>query len=251
MKKYRAAGIICALACVLLLLLLIVPRLASKPFAEQVPQVLDEYENDSSASGKSSADEPYVSPIDFESLQKDNADIYAWLDIPGTEISYPIVQNEDDSYYLNHDITGAYKTSGAIFTESAYNRNDFSDPVTVVYGHKMKAGTMFGKLQDCYWDPESFAQHKTVIVYLPDRALHFEVFLAAQYSDEHLLYDRDYSDREQKKQLIERIRNTHQIGGCFDENAELTYDEPLLILSTCLKGNLNNRCLVVAKEIKP
>lgn len=74
---------------------------------------------DSTADGTSEPD--YTSPVDFAALRERCGDIYAWLDIPDTDISYPVVQNADDTYYLTRDIDGNYAAEGSLFTESAYN----------------------------------------------------------------------------------------------------------------------------------
>jgi len=92
----------------------------------------------------------YVSPIDFASLQERCPDIYAWLEIPDTDISYPVAQNADDTWYLTRDIDGNYSSDGTLFTESAYNGADLTDPATVIYGHRMNSGAMFGTLQKTY-----------------------------------------------------------------------------------------------------
>ena len=74
-------------------------------------------------------------PIDFAALKEKNPDVYAWINIPGTAIDYPILQRENDNtYYLDHTIDHEEKTEGAIFTEN-YNNTDFEDPNTVIYGH--------------------------------------------------------------------------------------------------------------------
>ena len=71
-------------------------------------------------SSQPETEEPYVSPIDFASLQAQNPDIYGWLRIPGTEFDFPLVQRQgDDSFYLTHDSDGNESSAGAIFTESA------------------------------------------------------------------------------------------------------------------------------------
>lgn len=77
-------------------------------------------------------------PIDFASLKETNPDIYAWIEIPDTNVNYPIVQSaDDDSYYLNHTIDGQEGYPGSIYTEKV-NAKDFSDFNTVIYGHDMK-----------------------------------------------------------------------------------------------------------------
>ena len=71
--------------------------------------------------------------IDFAALQAINPDIYAWLEIPGTDISYPVVQHpDDDSYYLRRNSDREYSAGGAIFSEATYNSTDLNDPVTIL-----------------------------------------------------------------------------------------------------------------------
>ena len=84
--------------------------------------------------------------LDWESLSKENEDIYAWIYIPGTLVDYPIVQHPtDDSYYLNHNIDGSYGKPGCIYTEKI-NSKDFTNYNTVIYGHNMKNGDMFANI---------------------------------------------------------------------------------------------------------
>ena len=85
-------------------------------------------------------------PIDFSGLKNQNEDIYAWIRIPGTVIDYPILQHpEDDTYYLNRTAERKKGLPGSIYTENL-NKTDFSDRNTLIYGHNMKNGSMFGDL---------------------------------------------------------------------------------------------------------
>ena len=131
---------------------------------------------DSTADGASEPD--YTSPVDFAALRERCGDIYAWLDIPDTDISYPVVQNADDTYYLTRDIDGNYAAEGSLFTESAYNGTAMDDPVTVIYGHRMNSNVMFSTLQKTYSDPDSFASHREIVLYLPEQEIHAQVFAA-------------------------------------------------------------------------
>lgn len=91
----------------------------------EVQEQVKEDKNKVNKTGKTAPEEEYVSPVDFESLRQSNADIYAWIEIPETNINYPIVQKaDDDSYYLNHTIEGKEGYPGAIYTESL-NAKDF------------------------------------------------------------------------------------------------------------------------------
>ena len=79
------------------------------------------------------------------------------LRIPGTKIDYPVAQHaEKDNFYLRHDIHGKFSANGTLFTEGTYNSKSFDDRVTVIYGHNMASGEMFGNLQEIYSDEETF-----------------------------------------------------------------------------------------------
>lgn len=124
--------------------------------------------------------EPLDIPVDFEALQAENPDIYAWITIPGTNVDYPILQREgDNGYYLNHSVDGAGSIAGAIFTED-YNSKDFTDPNTIIYGHNMKNGSMFRTLHN-YSDREFFDNNRDITIYMPDKILHYTIFAAYLY----------------------------------------------------------------------
>jgi sortase B len=195
-----------------------------------------------------STPEPYQSPVDFELLQESNPDIYAWLDIPGTDISYPLLQHaEDDTYYLTHDAEEKENQNGALFTEATCNNQTFSDPVTVVYGHHMRSGLMFGQLQALYSDPECFEKYPKILIYLPDRELHFDVFASVPYDNRHILQNYDFSDRRTFRLFFDGILAVRAIEATFSDDTIVQSGDQVLILSTCLIGNRTNRFLVCAK----
>ena len=120
---------------------------------------------------------PLDIPIDFEQLQSMNPEIYAWIRIPGSIIDYPIVQSDtDNAYYLTHDVENKDNAAGAIFTED-YNTKTFEDPNTVIYGHGMTNGTMFNGLHQ-YMDRSYFDENRDIIIYMPDKILHYKIFAA-------------------------------------------------------------------------
>jgi len=104
--------------------------------------------------------------VDFKALKKMNPDIVAWIRIPDTSIDYPVVQGNDDSYYLTHTFKKTEHVAGAIFLDSD-NNADFSDDKNIIYGHNMKDGSMFQGLHK--YESESYLQeHNKVYLYLPD-----------------------------------------------------------------------------------
>lgn len=191
---------------------------------------------------------PYVSPIDFPALREINPDIVGWLEISGTEISYPILRSaQDDTFYLNHDWRKEPASEGAIFLEGAYNGSDFTDPVTVIYGHRRRDGTMFGSLQEIYSDPKSLQEHAGIVIYLEDRALHYQVFAAVPYDNRHILWNYDFSSKRIASAFFQSIYSIQAIGANFDQQAYSRNTGHVLILSTCLYGDKNQRFLVMAK----
>lgn len=87
--------------------------------------------------------------IDFNKLLEINDQVVGWIKIEGTEINYPIVKGEDNSYYLNHNILKENSQNGWIFMDCK-NNGDFSDNNTVIYGHNIKSGIMFSDLTKIY-----------------------------------------------------------------------------------------------------
>ena len=122
------------------------------------------------------ADNRVENPIDFTSLKQENPDIYAWIHVPGTDVNLPVLQSAtNDFLYLDHNKDGDYAIEGAIYTEMA-NDTDFSDPVTVLYGHNLQNGTMFSTLH--YFENEDFFnEHDTLYIYTPGHALTYRVVL--------------------------------------------------------------------------
>ena len=199
------------------------------------------------SSQQEEAKEPYVSPIDFNALQKGNPDIYAWLQIPGTEFDFPIVQRAgDDSFYLTHDSDGNESPAGAIFTESAYNTTTMEDLLTVAYGHQMHAGTMFGKLQETYSQENALEDYGEIVVYLPDKELHYTVFAADPYDNRHILYNYDPTDPRRVTAFLNSVYEVREIGAQFSDTITVSTEDQILVLSTCLAGNSQKRYLVLA-----
>ena len=187
-------------------------------------------------------------PIDFASLWSLNPDVYAWIDVPGTEISYPVLQDdEDNSYYLEHTIEGEKTLPGAIYTEN-YNSRDFSDYNTILYGHNMRNGTMFAGLHD-FKDAEFARQHNQIILYLPDRRLTYRVVAVSITDDSHLLYKYNQFNAEGQEAFWQDLQNTDESGEYFDASYQRTGDEHLVTLSTCIGSRPKNRLIVVGALI--
>ncbi len=183
--------------------------------------------------------------IDFPALQRENPHICGWVQIDGI-LSEPILQHTDDhSYYLSHGPDGRESEGGAVFMDG-YSLSDFSDPATVLYGRTAGA---FSGLERIYSDPDKMAEHGKITLFLPDEIRCYAVFAAVPYSDAHLLYNYDFSNRFVFNTFISRLMQIRELGAVIDRDGEPDYGDRLLILSTGKRGDESKRYLVVAAEI--
>lgn len=106
--------------------------------------------------------------IDWDALQAINPDICGWIYVQGTDINYPIVQGDDNDYYLHHSFEGTVSSSGAIFLDCD-NSSDFSDMHNVLYGHHMRDGSMFKQIT-LFKDQDFLDNGYEVLVLTPSTA---------------------------------------------------------------------------------
>lgn len=179
--------------------------------------------------------------VDLKKMQEENnPDIYAWIYIPDTEIDYPILQHAtDNSYYLNYNMDGTKGYPGCIYSEN-YNAKDFSDPVTILYGHNMKDGSMFAGLHQ-YEEIEYFRNHSNIYIYVPEGILVYEIFAAYEYRDWHILLNHDFDDKEAYQKYVEEI---YTMKGNFNTEIEVNENSKILTLSTCDAEETDKRYLV-------
>jgi len=111
--------------------------------------------------------------VDFSKLQQINPDICGWLYSPGTVINYPVVFSSDNVYYLDHLVDGTHSAAGSLFVDYRNNR-DFSDLNTVIYGHHMKSGTMFGSLK-LYKNASYYKNHPYMWLYTPTAVYRLDI----------------------------------------------------------------------------
>lgn len=183
-------------------------------------------------------------PIDFASLKEINSDIYGWITIADTQIDYPILQagkGRDDFFYLNHDFERNYLFAGSIYSEKQ-NELDFSDPVTVLYGHNMLNDSMFGEL-DKFRDATFFEEHEFFNVYIEGHILTYRIYAAYVYDNRHILNSFDFRDSEVVKSYFEYTLNPTSMTRNIRSDIELTENDKIITLSTCT-GNTNTRYLV-------
>ncbi len=173
-------------------------------------------------------------PIDFKSIQETNDEVIAWIQIPDTNVDYPILQSmKDDNYYLYKDLNGNYDINGSVYIQIC-NSYEFTDRVTVAYGHNMLDGSMFADLHK-FEDKEFFDSHDTFYVYTPNRRLTYQVVSAYTYDDRHIMNSFNFAEDEVFQEYIDYIQNPRSTTKNVREELdhELTIDDRIITLSTC------------------
>jgi len=185
-------------------------------------------------------------PIDFESLQKKNSDIYAWIKVDGTKVDYPIVQSpKTDEMYLKHSaIDKSWVASGAIYTEKV-NTKTFKDRVTLIYGHNGYSDSMFTTLHK-FEKKDFFDKHETFVIYTPDSKLTYKIVSAFKYDDRHIMNSFDFQNNDIFLEFLDMIQNPVSSNKNVRKNLgrELTKDDKIVVLSTCITNQRSSRYLV-------
>jgi len=168
---------------------------------------------------------------DFAALKEINSDYVGFLVLDGANIFHPVVQGSDNSYYLSHTFRKESNSSGCVFMDKN-NNSDLMDQNTVVYGHKMKIGTMFAKLLN-YQKQEALEGDPYFLFYTPDGTEYVYQIFASVVVDDHYDYRKpDYgSDFEN---FIATIRKKSQI----KSTASVTKDDKIMALSTCTPSSI-------------
>lgn len=162
----------------------------------------------------------------FEALRQQNPDIVAWLTIPGTAINYPVLQGQDNRYYLNHLVTGKQNPSGSIFLDCRVAA-DFRDGYNIVYGHNMLDGTMFSDLTD-YSDPSFYSGHPTGTLETPDETLEVRFFAGIVADAQDPLW-MDFRENDKFDDWLGQVRQR----SCFDSPITPSAQDRLVALVTC------------------
>ena len=182
-------------------------------------------------------------PVKVPELEEKNEDIYAWINIPNTNVNYPVAQSgADDNFYLDHDIHKNYSFPGTIYSQSC-NKKDFSDRVTVLYGHNMLDGSMFATLHN-FSDPDFFEDNKYIYIFTENRKLTYEVVSAFIYDDRHIMNSFNFTDDAVYAQWQKEVLNPRSVSSNVRKDVKLNKDDKMLVLSTCLNGGGDGRYLV-------
>ena len=187
---------------------------------------------------------------EYKNLAKKNQKLIGWVKIDDTNIDYPVMQTSDNEYYQDHNLNQEYDKNGSIFMDKDC---DVLKPSTnfILYGHHMKSGQMFGKL-DLYEDKEYYEEHPYIqfdTIYEKGLYQIMYVFRSRVYSEEEIVFKYyqfidAYSEQEFDSNMQEMAAMS-----LYDTGVTAQYGDRLLTLSTCDYQEKNGRFVVVAKKV--
>jgi len=183
--------------------------------------------------------------VDFDKLKSVNEDVVGWIYVDALpDISYPIVKGKDNQTYLHQTYEKNYNFAGTIFVDYE-NSGDFSDCNTLVYGHNMKNGSMFGHLKKFREDDKLYKQDKYFWILTPERNYRYEIITAyttGVNSDTYTLFKGPGKEFEK---YLETIKGYSEIQ---TDDTDLTIKDRIVTLSTCT-GNESTRFVVQGKRV--
>lgn len=180
--------------------------------------------------------------LDFAQLLVLNPDARAWLTVEGTNIDYPVVQGEDNVKYVNTDVYGEFSLSGSIFLDYR-NAGDFTDSYSLLYGHHMEGGVMFGELKH-FTEESYFAEHTDALLYTPDQIYRVELFACLETDAyDAQVFSPGGLSREDMEALLTRLEKD----ACQYRQTEVSGEDRILALSTCSDASTNARTIVFGR----
>lgn len=185
--------------------------------------------------------------INWKALKKKNEEILAWLLIPDTNISYPIVKGSDNSFYLTHSFEKKVNYAGAIFMDHQAD-GKFKDRNTLIYGHNMWHKTMFTDIEK-FKKKKFFNEHPYLYIFTPEQNYRCEIFSIHSAKDLSASYDLNYPDTESWQKYQTMVQELSD----FKRDVKLTPKDHIVSLSTCSyeEGNSTDlRYLLHAKLVK-
>lgn len=196
------------------------------------------------ASGDGTEQTAALQPLiqkDFSQLLQINGDAVGWITLEGTPIDYPIVQGEDNAFYLDHLFSGSWGFAGTLFMD-VDNTSDFSDKNTVIYGHHLKNGSMFAALSG-YRDQEYYDEHPVLSLYTS--AGDYEIQVFSGYARDASSIPHDFDTPEDFAAYIDQVVALSD----FTSDVEIGPDDRIISLVTCAYVTDNARFVVHGKLV--
>ena len=184
--------------------------------------------------------------VDFDKLMEINADTIGWIRFypEPSIINYPVVQGKDNDLYLHKTFSANENTLGAIFLDTNCSK-EFTDRNSIIYGHRMKDGSMFRKLED-YKDKKFWEENPYFYIYTPDgKEITYHIYSVGVVEDDAETYKLSFSDDSQFQSFIDYTYSTAD----YDTGVEVTVEDQVVTLSTCTAASDEHRFVVHGVKI--
>lgn len=181
-----------------------------------------------------------LAAMKIDELRRSNSDVLGWVTIPDTVISYPVLQTQDNDYYLRHTWQKESGIVGSVFMDCRSSA-DMTDFNTIIYGHNMRDGSMFGTMSD-YLEQEHWNAHPCVYLISGETAYRYDIFAAFEADVTGPVYQKLDMDMQEREAFIAECLELSSI----DTGLVPTADDRILTLSTCTGRGYQNRWAVLA-----
>lgn len=217
-----------------------IAKMAEIPAAPSQEQA-DVIENTSESGQKQAA--RAILAINFEELTKINEDIIGWLAVENTNINYPLLKSKDNQDYLKLAANKVKNNGGSIFVDCR-NQVDFKDQHTIIYGHNMKNGSMFGSLKQ-FVEGDYWKNHSRFYIIKPEGTLEYEIFSAYQTRADSAAYVLDFSGNPSFATFVDLAKKHSQV----ETSVSVSEHDTIVTLSTCTNKEQMGRYVVHGKLV--
>ena len=182
--------------------------------------------------------------INFKALQAVNPDVIGWIYSPNTTINYPVVQGDDNAYYLKHLADGTKNRNGCPFLD-IQNRPDFTDDNSIIYGHHMQNGTMFAGIS-WYEDQSYYDEHPVMYLMTPAATYRIELFSGYITTMDSSAYMQNFGSIREQTDWLKKVSGRSD----FRANLEISAYDRVITLSTCAYRFENARYVLHGKLVE-
>lgn len=185
--------------------------------------------------------EPFLNEKIAE-LQEEYPNAIGWITVPGTDVDYPFTQGPDNDYYLRRGLDGNYLYAGVPFLDYRC-APDFSDGNTIIYGHNLRNGTMFGTLES-FKTQQFFQEHRTFTVYLRDKTIEAEIIACVVFQANHAPFLYQVSPQENY------LSDLSKLARCTADLSAIEDGARFITLSTCDYEAADGRTVLVGRILE-
>lgn len=182
--------------------------------------------------------------VDFGALKAVNHNVVAWLYQKDTGINYPVVQGEDNDYYLNHLLNGEKNKYGTPFVDYRTSA-PFADFNTIIYGHNMRNGAVFASLVE-YESQSYYQSHPTMLLLTPEGNYTLEIFSGFVTDGNSDFYQREFQNEDDFLQYVAAVSEQSD----FSSDVTVSATDTIVMLSTCAYDFDEARYVLYAKIVK-